>query len=181
MCFVIVLLLLAPVFLCGVNAILNRRPNTHPHRTPFTAGLYTNLVFIPVYVVLHVRIFGSQFTDLICGVVFMLIYINGVVFLNWFIFTLTDVSMHIQLLMQIHRHGSITTADLVERYNKNTILTNRIPRLLELGQLRMTDGLLFVGGRSVLFGAAVCALLRRILGIPVRPEEADHLADHASQ
>jgi hypothetical protein len=165
-------LLFVPVFLCGTNAILNRRPGTHPHRTPFTAGFYTNLVLLPAYAALHLAVFGMHVGDLICGILFALIYVNSLVFLNWDVFTITDVSMHIQLLMQIHRNRSLTENELVQRYNKHTILTNRIPRLLELGQLRLEDGKLFVTGGSVLFGSAVCVLLRRILGIPLRPEDA---------
>jgi len=111
---------------------------------------------------------------MLCGLVLLTIYVNCIGFLNWFIFTLTDVSMHIQLMMQIHSQGSISTEQLVERYNKNTILKNRIPRLLELRQLRLEGGRLFLRGHSVLFGARVCRILRRVLGIPERPEDADH-------
>lgn len=168
------LLLAAPMFLCSLNAILNRLAGTHPHRTPFTAGLYTNAVFLPLYGVLHAKMFGISPYPMFCGLFFILIYLNCLVFLNWFIFTLTDVSMHIQLLIQVHRAGSINFEQLITAYNKRTILRNRIPRLLELGQLRMKDGKLFIDGGSVLFGAAVCVALRKILGIPLRPELVDH-------
>jgi hypothetical protein len=172
---VLVLLLAAPVILCSLNAMLNRLEGTHPHRTPFTAGLYTSAVFLPLYVPLHAKLFGVSAVPMLCGLAFIIIYLNCLVFLNWFLFTLTDVSMHIQLLLQVHRAGSITPEHLIARYNKDTIVHNRIPRLLELGQLRMQDGKLYVSGRSVMFGASVCVGLRRILGIPVRPELAEHL------
>lgn len=171
---IFLLLLGVPVCLCVFHAWLNRRAGIHPHRTPFTAGFYTNLVFVPVYVCLHILEFGFDAWQFLCGLLLMLIYTNCLVFLNWFIFTLTDVSMHIQLLMQIHRNHALTPQLLVERYNKTAILTNRIPRLIELGQLRMENGRLFANGKSVWFGASVCLLLRKILGIPLRPEEAKH-------
>ena len=134
------LLLVAPLFLCSLNAFLNRRLGAHPHRTPFTAGLYMNVVFLPVYSLVHVKMFGISAIPLLFGFVFVLVYLNCIVFLNWFLFTLTDVSMHIQLLLQLHRAGSITPEYLITRYNKETILRNRIPRLLALGQLRVKDG-----------------------------------------
>jgi hypothetical protein len=82
--------------------------------------------------------------------------------------------MHIQLLMQIHQHGKISKVKLQELYNKDVILGNRIPRLLELGQLKLSNGKLQVAGRGVLLGAVLCATLRCLLGLPIRPELARH-------
>jgi hypothetical protein len=171
----IVLLLLAiPIFVCVMNGWLNRKSGTRPHRTPFTAGRLTNIVFLPVYLLLHIATFGISPLPLAAGALFMLIYINCLVFLNWFIFTVTDVSMHIQLLMQIYRSGPTSQERLVERYNKNSILGNRVPRLIELGQLRVENDRLLISGKSVLFGAFLCRRMRHILGIPERPEQAHH-------
>lgn len=171
---ILLLFLALPLFLCAVNATLNRIPHTNPHKTPFTAGLITNVIFLPLYAFAHIGFFDRAIAPLFCGLLFALIYMNCMVFLNWFIFTLTDVSMHIQLLMQLSRLGSVKPDQLAECYNKNTILANRVPRLLELGQLRLENGRLFLNGGAVLFGASVCMVMRKILGIPERPEEADH-------
>jgi hypothetical protein len=168
-------LFVAPIFLCTVNAILNRWSRIHPHRTPFTAGRYTIVVFIPAFVALQLLPGTSSGSEVFAGLVFLTLYLGCLIFLNWFIFVLTDVSMHIQLMTQIHKRGSATVAELQKSYNKDVILENRIPRLLELGQLHLRNGKLVLAGRSGLFfGAFVTAFLRRILGIPVRPELADH-------
>ena len=82
--------------------------------------------------------------------------------------------MHIQLLMQLQRNNEISVETLAKQYNKNIILQNRVPRLLELGQLRLENGRLFISGGSVLFGAFICRRLRKILGIPEHPEQTDH-------
>lgn len=171
---ILLLLFVAPMFLCGVNAMLNRWSRIHTHRTPFTSGLYTFVVFIPAFVVLQLLLGRASVPEVVAGLIFVTLYLGCLVFLNWFIFTLTDVSMHIQLMMQLHKRGSASITELQECYNKNVILGNRIPRLLELGQLRLENERLFLAGRSVLFGASVVALLRKILGIPVRPELAKH-------
>ena len=65
--------------------------------------------------------------------------------------------------------------ELVGRYNKGVILGNRIPRLIELGQLQQADGRLFVAGNAVLLGSRVCTLLRWILGLPLSPADAKHV------
>jgi hypothetical protein len=171
---VIALLIAAPLLLVVLHSALNRWSKIHPHRTPFTAGFYCNVLVLPAYLALHWTQLNRDPVDLICGLLFVAIYLNCCVFLNWFIFTLTDVSMHIQLMMQLHKRGTASIADLESAYNKDVIVGNRIPRLIELGQLRLENGRLFVTGGSVLLGAWVVALLRRLLGIPVRPELADH-------
>jgi hypothetical protein len=174
MTYILILLFLSPVLPCIINAALNRREGAHPHRTPFTTGVYANMVLIPIYFILHVNVFGTRLPPVLFGLVFFIVYLNCAVFLNWFIFTLTDVSMHIQLMFQIESEGAITEDNLIGRYNKEVILGNRIPRLLELGQLRIENERLYINGQAVLIGASICCLIRRILGIPVRPEQAVH-------
>ena len=101
----------------------------------------------------------------------MLGYAFCVNFLNWFVFTLTETSMHIHLLVEIGLHEPVSLRDLNQRYNKQNIIRARIPRLVELGQLRLENGRLTVVGSWVLQAAKACRLLRRILGIPVQPEQ----------
>lgn len=170
----LLVLLAAPASVAVANAILNRQAGRHPHSTPFQAGVIAAAVWGPVWMLVSTGLFGRDLGSTAWCFAYGAIYYACIVFLNWFIFTITDVSMHIQLLMQIYYQGKVTQAGLQELYNKSVILGNRIPRLLELGQLRVVDGKLHVRGRSVLFGAFVCAIIRRVLGLPVRPELANH-------
>jgi hypothetical protein len=171
---IIAMLLAAPAMVALANAVLNRQGGTRPHKTPFQGGAIVAAVWGGVWMLACARVFGRDSLEMGFSFAFGAIYFACTVFLNWFIFTITDVSMHIQLLMQISERGRISVADLQHRYNKGTIVRNRIPRLLELGQLRCVDGRLRVGGRGVLFGALCCAMLRGLLGLPIRPEMAIH-------
>lgn len=171
---VLTALVAAPVMVAAANAILNRLASSHPHTTPFQAGGIVAVVWGAAWMLVCSRVFGHDLVEMGWSFAFGVIYIACAVFLNWFVFTITDVSMHIQLLMQLFERGTTTVGELQQRYNKNVILGNRIPRLLELGQLRRVDGKLRVGGRGVLFGALCCTVLRRLFGLPIRPELAIH-------
>lgn len=168
------ILILAPAAICTLNALLNRFSRIHIHKTPFLAGTYVLLLWIPAFIYECIRLNGFSLTEFIFDFLYVSCFVFSLIFLNWFVFTLTDVSMHIQILMQIYRHPGITRNKLLQNYNKSIILKNRIPRLLELGQLKLRKERLFISGRSVLFGAWVCLILRYILGLPLHPEDARH-------
>jgi len=46
----------------------------------------------------------------------------------------------------------------------------RVPRLIQLKQIKEEGGRLKIGGRLVLSGARLLAVFRQLLGIPVRPK-----------
>lgn len=163
------LLLGVPFFVCGLNAWLNRRPGADPVRTPFTSGRVAGVVFLPAYALVHWQAAGFDVGQMLCGLALVAVYVAGVTIVNWFVFMLNDASMHVRLLMQISEAGAVSPAELIGRYNKNAIMSNRIPRLVALGQLRLESGRLFPAGNSALLAARVCVWLRKILGIPLRP------------
>lgn len=167
-------LLLAPLLLAVLNLLLNLVGKYHVHKTPFLAGTCASIVWIPLFLFLCVEKNGFSPVGFLFDAIYGFVYIFCLIFLNWFVFTLTDVSMHIQILMQIYRNPNITREDLCKKYNKSIILANRVPRLLELRQLELKDGKLFLAGRSVRLGATVCVILRYLLGLPLHPEDAHH-------
>lgn len=171
---ILIILLVAPLAVATVNSLLNRLTQIHVHRTPFVAGFVVAVFWGPTYLFACSATFGFSLGSLFFDFVYGLAYLICVIFLNWFVFTLTDVSMHIQLLLKIFAHPNISRRDLLAKYNKDVIISNRIPRLIELGQLELRDGKLFTIGRSVIFGASICLALRYILGLPLRPEDAQH-------
>jgi len=95
--------------------------------------------------------------------------INAGAFISWFLFAMTDTSMHIHILTEFYRAENLSRAELFARYRKDTIVAARLKRLLTLDQLRLQDGRLKIAGRTVLAGAEMCKLFRFVLGIPIRP------------
>lgn len=176
----LILMLTVPLLLVIVNATLNRlalggSAPLSPHVSPFMTAAVVNVVVLPVFVIRAIWL-GGDLIDTICGSLALLTWLNCLAFLNWFWFTVTDVSMHVHLLVEIHQRGAVSPEALLRIYNKSAILSARLPRLLELKQLRLQDGRLYVQSSAVLLGAQVLVLLRRILGIPARPEDAQRAA-----
>lgn len=121
-----------------------------------------------------IALLASAFIDdsgyaVAANTIYGLLVINNAAFFLWHFFALTDVSMHIHLLVEIHRAGRISREGLQARYNKDVIIRARIPRLIALHQLSLEGGVLRVAGNTVVTNAKVFALCRAILGIPKRP------------
>lgn len=172
--FLLILVVGIPMLVFVLNAALNAFTRIDPHKTPFVAGHAVTLLAVVAYCAVQVGLSGSLQLSIVLGILYLLCYCGCVTFLNWFVFTLTDVSMHVRTAYVIHTAGRLTPEQIQKRYNKSFILGNRLARLLELGQLKVRDGRYFTGGGEVLVGAAVCKLLRVVLGIPVAPELQDH-------
>jgi|GEM_PF-2524908 len=172
--FALVLVFAVPllVFLC--NAALNHFTRLHSHRTPFLAGYVVTFIAIAAYLLVQVRLCAQLAPWMLVGCIYILVYCGCITFLNWFLFTLTDVSMHVKIAFILFRSQGMGRGDIERLYNKHIILRNRTARLLELGQIKIKNGYFVSCGGEVLLGAAVCKLLRRLLGIPVSPELQDH-------
>jgi hypothetical protein len=168
------LVLAIPALVFFLNAGLNAFTRIDSHRTPFTAGYYVTAIAVAVYLAGHFYCVGSLRVSVLLGCAYLVIYCGCVTFLNWFVFTLTDVSMHVRIAYLLFSCRQLTSDQIQKRYNKSVILKNRTARLLELGQLQIVDGCYVTRGGEVLLGARVCKLLRFILGIPVSPELQDH-------
>jgi len=140
-----------------------------PQLACFGAGFATMAGLVVLFLVLQPT--GSAPRELLAGVLLTGAYGFCINFLNWFVFTVTETSMHAHLLVEIGHEGEIARAELDRRYNKATIIAARIPRLLELGQLRLDGDRLYLAGSWVLASALVLRRLRRLLGIPPRPPQ----------
>lgn len=174
---IVLLMLLLPFFVCGLNAWLNRLPGADTHLTPFKAGAVALLSFVPASMLIQLTTFGASPDELLAGIIFTSLYGVCVVFFNWFVFALSEASMHIRILTVIHQSGSTTVKQLQQQFNKDTIIAYRVPKLISVGQLGIEDGRLVVKSHLVIRFAAVLRFIRRLLAIPARPELAEHSYD----
>jgi hypothetical protein len=136
----------------------------------FLAGLLNGSAILVTSLLLEFKEGNSDAMALASLILYVFAIMFCVNFLNWFVYALTETSMHIHLVALIGQHGSLSPDELHSLYNKKTIIAVRIPRLLQLGQLKRNDDCLVLSGSWVLTGAVGCRILRRVLGIPTRPE-----------
>ncbi len=156
----------------GINWMaraVGRSPS--PQVACFAAGFATLGALVVLFLALQLT--GSDPRELLAGILFMGAYGFCVNFLNWFVFTVTETSMHAHLLVEIGHEPEITPEELARRYNKHSIIAARIPRLLELSQLRLDHGRLYLTGSWVLASAVALRRLRRLLGLPPGPPQED--------
>jgi hypothetical protein len=169
------LLLLLPLSTFISTAIVIRfqkftSAQASPQKACFLAGLLNGSALLLSSLTIEIRRGSQDSLALFSLILYILVFVFCVNFLNWFVYTLTETSMHIHLVALIAHHKSLSQNELRSMYNKNTIVMARVPRLLQLGQLERKDGRLVLSGSWVMTGAFGCRVLRRILGIPVRPD-----------
>lgn len=174
MYWIVVLMLSFPILVFGLNAVLNRFKGAHPHVTPFKAGFTGLLLMISFFIITYFSSENFNKYDFISALALISLYGVCVVFINWFVFAVSDASMHIRILMVIEQLGAASPVQIQERFNKNSIISYRIPRLIAVGQLGMLNGRLVIKSKSVILFAAVLRFIRRVLSIPERPELAIH-------
>lgn len=155
---------------------LNRfaKRNISPQKACYQAGVLVSLASLALWLSLSFSQPSPSPLETAGGIAFLAVYCFCCTFLNWFIFTVTETSMHTHLLVEIGREDGIALSELQRRYNKTTIIAARVERLIEIGQLRLREGRLILGGRWVLVGAEGARLLRILLSIPPQPvQEGD--------
>jgi hypothetical protein len=174
MFWIVALMLSYPFLVFGLNAGLNRMKGEDPHVTPFRSGIMGLVLMISAYLVTYFSKSEFDAFDFGAGFTLVSVYAVCVAFINWFVFAVSDASMHIRILMVIERLGSASSAQIQDRFNKASIISYRIPKLIAVGQLGLVDDRLVVKSRSVILFAALLRAIRRVLSIPARPELATH-------
>jgi hypothetical protein len=169
-------LIAVPLCVFFATAVITRAARTtgilvSPQGACFLAGGLIGAVATAIILIWNSREHDVGLMELAAGLLYMFIFCFCVNFLNWFVFTLTETSMHVHLVVEVSQEEGIELHELQKRYNKQSIIQARIPRLIELGQLRIEGGRLYLGGSWVLRGAMMCRMLRILLNIPPRPEQ----------
>jgi hypothetical protein len=172
----LLLLVASPVATWLFSAVLNHAfraagASFSPQRACFWAGGLTWVALLACRFGLEAA--GAErpatWAGTLGDVAYLSVFAFCINFLNWFVYALTETSMHIHLMVEIGRAPGSTRGEIVGRYNKQTIVRARVARLLGLRQLAERDGRFFTTGRWILLSAEACRRLRILLGIPPRP------------
>lgn len=141
-----------------------------PQKACYQAGLLISFLSLAWWIYVSWKQPTHDPVETLAGVAYLVIYCFCCGSINWFIFAVSEASMHTHLLVEISREDGLTLTELHRRYNKSKIISVRVSRLIEIGQLRLTgNNRLILGGRWVLVGAEIARLLRILLSIPPQP------------
>lgn len=171
--FVLLLSASAFIFQFLVTALINfidvlRNKAPFVHGASMLSMRLTNYIFLGLLLALSLLGYLKNVTLVHYLYLFLCINISAKV--NWNLFALTDTSMHSRLLTVIYENSPISHSSLLNLYNRQTIFEARLPRLLELNQLKIENGTIYLSGKFVLIGASILAFFRCLLGIPIRPK-----------
>jgi hypothetical protein len=145
-----------------------------PQKACYQAGLLVTFASLTWWIYISLKQPTTDSVETLAGVAYLLVYCFCCSSINWFIFAVTEASMHTHLLVEIGCNDGLTLTELHRRYNKSKIISVRISRLIEIGQLRLTgSNQLILGGRWVLVGAEIARLLRILLSIPPQPVQEE--------
>ncbi|OQW92127.1 MAG: hypothetical protein BWK78_02600 [Thiotrichaceae bacterium IS1] len=161
------LILTTTLFFRGLDNV--KEKSALLHISCLKATLLSNLMSFIFVISVAIFSISMDFTHILSQVVYMFIIVSGCGFIHWQIFAISESSMHVHLLVEVYKVDKISIPELLNRYNRKTIIASRIPRLLAMGQLVSENGVLEARGEGILLIAKLPAFFRKILGIPVRP------------
>lgn len=170
------LLAIWPVTALLVRLYRHTTRRVSPQAVCLHAGILVFGTTVTAWLLLASRADILNAGELLGGIAYFSAYCTCCTFLNWFVFAVSDTSMHVHLMVEIGRKDGIALSELQRRYNKQTIIQARIPRLLELGQIKLSANRLVLGGIWVLAGAEAARLMRILLSIPPQPVQEDDLS-----
>jgi len=171
----LILLVASVVGLFVVQAIVIRiaRRAGYDAGAPQALVVLTELAWnVPVVAAAWLLVFQDLHgLDLIAGLLFVLLVYNCCGFGYFCLLNVTETSLHVNILMQLRVQGGMTQDQLIARYSVKQMLAARIERMTSLGHLENRDGRYYLRKNTVLQIERVYDLWRRILALPLSPEE----------
>lgn len=173
--FALLLLLLGSTLgICIVHAVLTRvlrfiGRSIAPQLVVLTAILLGNIPIVWLAFNLVFREFAGNFSDIACGITYVVLTYNALGFCYFCVLNLSEGSLHVHILMDLLLSGRMQKDELDARYDVNTMINARVERMIALGQLRGQNGLFVVNNRGLLTVGRVLHIWRKLLKLPLSP------------
>ncbi len=124
------------------------------------------LGFLPLCLIFYFRIVRFQIYDpseiLWSGIYLFLIYsLFGYVYFH--LFNMSETARRVRILAEINKTGIFKKEDLIERYLPSDMISNRLERLVALGELKLLGDRYLIGRGIFILPAKIVFSLRNIL------------------
>ncbi len=86
-------------------------------------------------------------------------------------FNMSETARRIRILIEIKLKKSVSFKDITENYNCDLMISNRLKRLVELGQVKLRDNKYILCGGLLLAGAVLIFSMRKLLGFGINEKE----------
>lgn len=135
-------------------------------------AILTGCVIIGVYtlLVLGERLWVFPLEASMC-LLFVILTLMGFSYTYFATFAISEVSLHMHIMLMVLVHGELSTDAIKARYHKTYMLEERLNRLVKLGQVRVDDGVYHLNGRYFLYGSKIFDIWKMLLGFPTKLEK----------
>lgn len=103
--------------------------------------------------------------DAAAGLVLMFMALNAMSFFYFQLINVALTSIHIAVVLRIYWSGGLSEQGLLNEYNSDQMLTERLDRLSQLGQIKEQGGIVELRSRVFLVLCQPIYLWRRILKV----------------
>lgn len=86
-------------------------------------------------------------------------------------FNMSETARRIRILIEIKLKKAVSFEDITENYNCDLMISNRLKRLVELGQIKLRDNKYILCGGLLLAGAVLIFSMRKLLGFGINEKE----------
>jgi len=146
-------LLLTPLIILLVHTVL-ARAMIDPSRQ---IGAVYSCLFgaVPMGIILHFEVFLPNYLThqpVFWDVVYSLIVYFSIAYSYFHFFNISETSVRVRLLRELHSDGWLTHRDIFTRYNDSKVIDRRLIRLMETGQLEYRYDYYVVKSRLLVWG-----------------------------
>ena len=104
--------------------------------------------------------------DWLWGLVYLLIIFNGLLYIYFHFYNMSETARRIRLLILIHTGSEFINVDNINNnYDVTSMVKLRLQRLQAMGQISQSEGKYFVIARLLMIGALALNLWRTLLRI----------------
>ncbi|MBI4680173.1 MAG: hypothetical protein HY753_02900 [Nitrospirae bacterium] len=165
----LIILAVSPCITVVVHMLLTRLLRAEPaQKIAMQACVFG---YFPVLLLLWHNVFlhFSTPNDVLMAVVYSFIVYAGFAYTYFHFFNMSETARRIRILYEIYKAAALSTHQILELYNTSAIITLRLKRLTETGQLSYIDGCYSIRGKTLYCAAAIVAFWRRMLGLEYKP------------
>ena len=128
--------------------------------------ILTEVLFnFPLLVIIY--LINKTLVSLIYG---FIVY-NSLGYSYFHFFNMSETARRIRILMEIRREKSVSSKAVMENYNCDLVISNRLKRLVELRQIKLQDNKYVLCGKLLLACAVLIFLMRKLLGFEINEKQ----------
>lgn len=99
---------------------------------------------------------------------FVFLTLMGFAYAYFATFAISEVSLHMHIILMIYFSKSLSMDAIKKQYSKDYMLTERLQRLIELGQIEERDNRFYLSGNLLLVGSRIFDVWKMLLGFPIK-------------